>query len=256
MNHKELKRILGELAAGKIGAAEAEEQIGKLHGLMVGDVNLDTDRESRTGVPEVIYAEGKEPETLVQLARHAKSTKSRLLMTRLGSENHRLLGLNKASPDEYHSRGRIAIWWGEQGAPQPAGKLVILTAGTTDGEVADEAYHTARFLGLDVVMHGDVGVAGLHRLLQRLDDLRTAQCIIAIAGMEGALPSVVAGLVRAPVVAVPTSVGYGAAFGGITALLAMLNSCSGGVGVVNIDNGFGAALLAYRIIRAGDMKQT
>jgi NCAIR mutase (PurE)-related protein len=233
MNHKELK------------------QIAALQMLAVGDVTLDTDRESRTGVPEVIYAEGKNPDTLVQLARHAKSTKSRLLMTRLHAENNRLLGLNKASPDEYHTQGHIAIWWGEQGAPKPEGRLVILTAGTTDGAVADEAYHAACFLGLDVVLHGDVGVAGIHRLLQRLDDIKTAQCIIAIAGMEGALPSVVAGLVRAPVVAVPTSVGYGAAFGGITALLALLNSCSGGVGVVNIDNGFGAALLAYRIIRAG-----
>ena len=254
MDSKELQRILGELAAGRITPAEAEEQIGKLHSIMVGDVNLDTDRECRTGAPEVIYAEGKEPDTLVELARHAHSTKSRLLMTRLNAESYRLLGLHKASPDEYHQHGRVAIWWGEKGVPTPAGRLVIVTAGTTDAAVAEEALQTARFLGLDVLLHGDVGVAGLHRLFHRLEDLQTAQCIIAIAGMEGALPSVVAGLVSAPVVAVPTSVGYGAAFGGITALLAMLNSCSGGVGVVNIDNGFGAALLAYRIIRAGKSK--
>jgi pyridinium-3,5-biscarboxylic acid mononucleotide synthase len=255
MDHKELQRILGELTAGKITPAQAETRIAALHTVMVGDVNLDTDRECRTGAPEVIYAEGKEPDTLVELARHAQSTKSRLLMTRLNAEAYRLLGLHKASPDEYHQRGRVAIWWGEKGVPTPAGRLVIVTAGTTDMAVAEEAFQTARFLGLDVVMHGDVGVAGLHRLFHRLEDLQTAQCIIAIAGMEGALPSVVAGLVSAPVVAVPTSVGYGAAFGGITALLAMLNSCSGGVGVVNIDNGFGAALLAYRVIRAGEKKE-
>ena len=250
MDEKQLKKLLDEVAAGRLSSDEALGALSGFSCLKLAEVTLDTGREHRTGAPEVIYAEGKEAAVLIKLAQMARKEKRRLLMTRLDPSNYAEIERQNMSADEYHPRCRIAIWWGAKKPRLLPGKVLVITAGTTDLGVAEEAYHTARFLGLDVELIGDVGVAGLHRLLEHHEKLKSVACIIAVAGMEGALPSVVAGLVEAPVVAVPTSVGYGAAFGGITALLAMLNSCSGGVGVVNIDNGFGGALLAFKIVRA------
>lgn len=256
MDEKTVKALLEKLASGEKTVEQAWDELAGLGCLRLSGVNLDTGREHRTGAPEVIYAEKKEPATLAHLVRLAREENRRMLMTRLAPDVYHELTENGFFADEYHERARIAIWWGAERPRQLSGNLAIVTAGSTDLPVAEEALYTAQFLGLSARIYDDVGVAGLHRMLYHLEELRDATCIIAVAGMEGALPSVLAGLVEAPLVAVPTSVGYGASFGGITALLAMLNGCAGGVGVVNIDNGFGAALLAFKIIRAATRQKS
>lgn len=206
---------------------------------------LDLDRTARRGYPEAVYCEGKTPEQVAAIAAEVGSNGVRTLFTR-ASPAHAKAVLTSLPDAWYAEDARLLAWPGEPAEPA-GGAVLVLAAGTSDLPVAREALLTARYLGRRADLVVDVGVAGLHRVLGRLDQLRSARAIVVVAGMDGALPSVVAGLVAAPVVAVPTSVGYGAAFEGIAPLLTMLNSCAPGVAVVNIDNGYGAGHLAAQI---------
>lgn len=207
--------------------------------------DLDLDRTARRGYPEAVYCAGKSAEQVRLIAAGVREAGMRTLFTRV--EDSHLDALLGELPDVGHDPEARLAWWPSD-FPEPTGRLVVVAcAGTSDLPVAREAWLTTRFLGRDAELVVDVGVAGLHRVLRRLDLLRSAGCIVVVAGMDGALPSVVAGLVSAPVVACPTSVGYGAAFDGLAALLAMLNACAPGVAVVNIDNGYGAGHLAAQI---------
>lgn len=206
---------------------------------------LDFDRAQRRGYSEAVYCESKSPEQLRLIAAAVRDRSARTLFTRAGREQAE--AVLEILPDAGHDPGARLLWWPAT-LPGPVGGLVVVAcAGTSDLPVAREALHVARFLGRRAELVADVGVAGLHRILGHLDLLREASAVVVVAGMDGALPSVVAGLVAAPVIAVPTSVGYGAAFGGIAPLLTMLNSCAPGVAVVNIDNGYGGGHLAAQI---------
>ncbi len=210
---------------------------------------LDTHRRLRTGACEVIYGEGKSAEQISCILKELYSTgEKNVLITRLSKEK-----AEKIPGIAYHESARIGIF-GEREKISGAGRIAVVTAGTSDIPVAEEAALTAEFLGNEVQRIYDVGVAGLHRLLSHLDEIMSANVVIAIAGMEGALASVVGGLCDCPVIAVPTSIGYGAAFEGMAALLSMMNSCASGVSVVNIDNGFGAGYLASMINHMGAKK--
>ncbi|HEX6971529.1 MAG TPA: nickel pincer cofactor biosynthesis protein LarB [Limnochordia bacterium] len=216
--------------------------------LDLGFARLDLERAARLGHAEVVYAAGKTPEQLAEiLAGLAEASDRPVLATRASPEA--FAAVRRAVPQaEYHPLPR-AIVVAAHKAPPPVGRIAVVSAGTADLPVAEEAALTAELLGSRVERIWDVGVAGLHRLLRRLEEIRRANVVIVVAGMEGALPSVVGGLVDAPLIAVPTSVGYGANFGGLSSLLAMLTSCAPGIVVVNIDNGFGAAVAAHRINR-------
>ena len=208
-------------------------------------VNLDLDREARRGYPEAVFCEGKTTDQVCAIAQELARQGARTLFTRI--DPAAADAVRTLLPDAGYDPLARLMWWPSE-FPDPSGKTVVVAcAGTSDLPVAREAYLTARYLGRSAELLVDVGVAGLHRILSHLDFLRSAGTIIVVAGMDGALPSVVAGLVSCPVVAVPTSVGYGAAFDGLAALLSMLNSCSPGVAVVNIDNGYGAGHLAAQI---------
>jgi NCAIR mutase (PurE)-related protein len=211
---------------------------------LLGFARIDRDRASRQGFPEVVFGQGKTNDEIAAIA-HAIVTRGHtLLVTRASSDAHAEVA--KLVPDaRYHAKARIIER--RMDIPRGQGVILVAAAGTSDIPVAEEAAISAEVMGNDVDRLYDVGVAGLHRLLAEHPRVRAARVVIVVAGMEGALASVVGGLVRVPVVAVPTSVGYGASFGGLAALLAMLNSCAAGVAVVNIDNGFGAATLASRI---------
>ncbi|MCR4798127.1 MAG: nickel pincer cofactor biosynthesis protein LarB [Lachnospiraceae bacterium] len=213
----------------------------------IGYANIDLSREKRSGAPEVIYGAGKTAAQIIGIL-HAMRQNGieSVLATRVDAEKAALIKNEFHHDFIYHEDAAIGIL-GTVKKPDGVGKIAVLAAGTSDLKVAEEAALTAEYLGNEVLRLYDVGVAGLHRLLARKDELLQARVVIAVAGMEGALASVVGGLVSVPVIAVPTSVGYGASFGGISALLAMLNSCASGVSVVNIDNGFGAAYQASLI---------
>ncbi len=207
--------------------------------------DLDLDRTERRGYPEAVYCEGKTPDQLRTIAAALREKDARTIFTRADAE--RATVILDVLPDAGHDPGSRLLWW-PAAPPAPSGGLVVgAAAGTSDLPVAREARRTAELLGRRTELVADVGVAGLHRVLRRLDLLRSAAVVVVVAGMDGALPSVVAGLVSAPVVAVPTSVGYGASFDGLAALLTMLNACAPGVAVVNIDNGYGAGHLAAKI---------
>jgi pyridinium-3,5-biscarboxylic acid mononucleotide synthase len=214
---------------------------------LAGLAELDDDRVRRRGYPEAIYCEGKTPDQVRRIAESLaqQSDRSVSLFTRAGAGH--AAAVRAALPDSFHDRQARLLAWPPEPPPVTGGRVVVVAAGTSDLPVAREAQLTARYLGRATELVVDVGVAGLHRIVSRLDLLRSARVVVVVAGMDGALPSVVAGLVSAPVVAVPTSVGYGAAFEGLAALLAMLNACAPGVGVVNIDNGYGAGHLAAQI---------
>ncbi|NLM74710.1 MAG: nickel pincer cofactor biosynthesis protein LarB [Clostridiaceae bacterium] len=202
-------------------------------------------RKIRQGAAEVIYGQGKTAEQIIGIINAMKENQQEnILITRLSEEKAEKI--SSVFPIEYHARARIGIS-GTRPEPDGIGKIVVATGGTSDIPVAEEAAITAEFLGNEVTRLYDVGVAGLHRLLSHMDEIMSASVIIAVAGMEGALASVIGGLADCPVIAVPTSIGYGASFNGLSALLSMLNSCSSGVSVVNIDNGFGAGYLASMI---------
>ncbi|MEV6849862.1 nickel pincer cofactor biosynthesis protein LarB [Actinoplanes sp. NPDC051411] len=207
---------------------------------------LDLGRTARRGYPEAIFCQGKTPGQVAAIAAEVRSRPDVVtLFTRVREEH--VTAVRSQLPDAHHDELAALMAWPPSPPPPTGGPVLVLAAGTSDLPVAREALLTARYLGRDADLIADVGVAGLHRVLSRLDRLRAAHALVVAAGMDGALPSVVAGLVEAPVVAVPTSVGYGAAFGGLAPLLSMLNACAPGVAVVNIDNGYGAGHLAAQI---------
>ena len=248
MNRQELTRLLQSLADGQISVEAGVEQLKQLPFEDLGIAQIDHHRELRQGVPEVVLGESKSSEQLKTIVSAMARRGRNVLVTRLDGEKGTTLG-NQFPEGEYDCTGRTFCLIQQKVENSGRGKILVICAGTSDLPVAREAVTTARMLGNDVAELVDVGVAGIHRLLARQELLQQAEVLIVIAGMEGALPSVVGGLVAKPVIAVPTSVGYGTAFAGITALLGMLNSCASGVTVVNIDNGFGAAFAANRINR-------
>ena len=246
MDSRELDELLGSVAAGRTGVAEAHEKIAMAPIRDIGYATLDTSRELRQGQGEVVYGAGKTAGQIAGIVRALTGAgQRRVLVTRLDAEKNdevqRLLSGEEEL--EYDPTSRLGVVGGN--APVTgAGRVVVACAGTSDLPVAEEAARTCEFLGNDVCRLTDVGVAGIHRLLDHADAIASASVVVAVAGMEGALASVVAGIARGPVIAVPTSVGYGASYGGLAALLAMLNSCASGVSVVNVDNGFGAGFQA------------
>jgi pyridinium-3,5-biscarboxylic acid mononucleotide synthase len=243
------------LAAVKSGATSVDEGVARLAAfpaLDLGHSRVDLHRELRCGAPEVIYGAGKTATEVVDIARTLLEHHERLLATRVTPEGG--AALVRAFPrGRWHERSRCFVL--DAPREERSGYVLIVSAGTSDAPVAEEAALTARFFGARVEELVDVGVAGVHRLLAETERLRAADAIVVVAGMEGALPSVVGGLVDRPVIAVPTSVGYGASFGGLAALLAMLNSCAAGVTVVNIDNGFGAGVAAARIQQLAQVRK-
>ena len=241
--------VLERVRAGELTVEDALLQLKKEPFADIGYAKVDLHRSLRQGAAEVIYGAGKTPEQIIGIVETMRANGERaILITRLAPESAEQIAKRFAL--DYHAEARLGII-GEMPEPDGIGKVLIATGGTSDIPVAEEASLTAELLGNEVVRLYDVGVAGLHRLLSHADDVMSATVIIAVAGMEGALASVVGGLADCPVIAVPTSVGYGTAFGGISALLSMLNSCASGVSVVNIDNGFGAGYLASRINHIG-----
>ena len=237
--------ILRQLEEGRLSTEEAAEKIRAAASPALSHTDIDYDSLERTGCPEVIYGAGKTPVQIEEIARNLLDAGQNVLATRLNEDA--LLHLSGAFPEaDMHPEARLMRIISSP-PPQAAGFVGIVSAGTSDQAVAEEAALTAEFLGSRVRRYRDCGVAGLHRLVSHLDSIREATVLVAVAGMEGALPSVLAGLVKAPVIAVPTSVGYGANFRGVTTLLAMMNSCANGVSVVNIDNGFGAGFNAHLI---------
>lgn len=241
-----LNEVLENYKAGSINQEEAISLLRDKGVEDLGFARIDTARQDRTGIPEVIYAEGKTPEQVKQIAERMYRKGIDVLATRATEEM--FSGIKEVIPGAvFNNRAKTIVFHHNHKEEKPGGYIAVVAAGTSDLPVAEEAAETARFLGNKVESVYDVGVAGIHRLFQKIDMIRGARVIIVVAGMEGALPSVVGGLVDKPVIAVPTSVGYGANLGGVTALLAMLNSCAAGISVVNIDNGFGAACQASLI---------
>jgi NCAIR mutase (PurE)-related protein len=251
MDRDRLIDLLQAVNHGSCSVPEALRQLETLPFSLIGDsgaeahTRLDNHRAVRTGFPEVVFCEGKPTSRVAQIASTILSHGDVLLATRANAEQ--FSAVREVAVDaEWHEDARL-ITVDRREIPPREGHVVVATGGTADIPVAEEAAICAEIMGCKVTRLFDVGVAGVHRLLAHADLLRSARAIVAVAGMEGALPSLVAGLVDVPVIAVPTSVGYGANFGGVAALLTMLNSCAGGIGVVNIDNGYGAAVLAARI---------
>jgi NCAIR mutase (PurE)-related protein len=249
MTESELRHILDAVRGGTVDAETAATQIREAFAAApfedLGFARVDTHRHHRQGFPEVILGLGKTPTQIAAVAERIVASGSSLLVTRASKDAWD--AVRAVAPEAtYHETAR-AITLKQQDIAAGNGTVLIACAGTSDLPVAEEAAVTAEIMGNEVDRVYDVGVAGLHRVLHELDRLRRARVLIVVAGMEGALPSVIGGLVRVPVVAVPTSIGYGASYNGIAALLGMLNSCASGVAVVNIDNGFGAACLASRI---------
>lgn len=241
MDEAALRELLGGIASGGIGVEEAVAALRDLPLRDLGHTALDTQRELRTGVPEVIYAAGKSPGQVAAAFAALAESAPFVLATRC--EPAHVAAVRDAVPGARAVPEARAVVL-DRRAPRRGGLVVVASAGTSDGPVAEEAALTAQLLGAEVARCVDIGIAGLHRLVASLELLRRAHVIVAVAGMDGALPSAIAGLVRVPVIAVPTSVGYGAAFSGLAPLLTMLNACAPGVAVVNIDNGFGAGYLA------------
>ena len=236
MDRDAARALLQSVADGSLTPGEALDRFATAPYDALAHSLVDTHRALRTGDPEVVYAEGKTTQQVLDNVAALRASSDRVLVTRCSPEIAEALG----------GTGRTVL----VGAPKdPRGCVAVLAAGTSDGPVAEEAAKTAAAFGAHVTRVDDVGVAGLHRLLEAREVLDTADVLVVVAGMEGALPSVVGGLVGTPMVAVPTSIGYGASFHGLAALLAMLNSCAPGVAVVNIDNGFGAGVFAARVAR-------
>lgn len=248
MTPEQLKKILGEVESGALSADQALERVKHLPFDDLGFARVDHHRELRNGFPEVVFGEGKTPEQIVAISAKIRDAGQNVLVTRISPEGARLL-CERVDGTVHDPVARTATLTVRPPTPETRGSVLVVAAGTTDLPVAEEAARTLEAFGHPHERLYDVGVAGLHRLLANKDLLTSASALIVAAGMEGALPSVVGGLVDRPVIAVPTSVGYGASFGGLAALLGMLNSCAAGVVVVNIDNGFGAAVAAAMINR-------
>jgi NCAIR mutase (PurE)-related protein len=247
MNPKKIEKILSKLNKGQITVSEALESLRTLPYEDLHFAKLDHHRELRKGVPEAIYSPGKTDEQILEIAGRTLARDDEAVFTRMSEQTFKKLKKKFGRDVKWYPQARIATV-GVVKRPSK-GKVLVVTAGTSDIPVAEEAAVTCELLGCKVERLYDVGVAGIHRLTSNLKQFDAADVIIVLAGMEGALPSVVAGLTNKPVIAAPTSVGYGASFGGIAALLGMLSSCSSGIGVVNIDNGFGAGALAAVIVK-------
>ncbi|HJN82333.1 MAG: nickel pincer cofactor biosynthesis protein LarB [Verrucomicrobiota bacterium] len=245
MTPEETSQLLQRFKAGEVDEPEVLRLLCAAPIDDLGFAQVDAHRSLRQGFPEVVFASGKTPHQVAAIAAKVMEREKRVLITRADAE-HAATVCGEFPDAVHHESARCIAVEAKRLAKRP-GTIVVLCAGTSDLPVADEAAVTADFMGNNVTRMNDVGVAGLHRLLAGMPTVREASIIIAVAGMEGALPSVVAGLVHRPVIAVPTSVGYGASFGGVAALLGMLNSCGSGVTVVNIDNGFGAGFAANQI---------
>ncbi len=251
--NSEIKRVLEAVQAGNMSVEDALLKIKVEPFEDIGYAKVDLHRKMRQGAAEVIYGAGKTPEQIVGILDVMKKSGQRtVLITRLSEESAAAVG--QVHSMDYHKDARVGIV-GTPPEPDGLGKILVATGGTSDIPVAEEASLTAQTLGNEVVRLYDVGVAGLHRTLAHLDDIMGASVIVAIAGMEGALASVIGGLADCPVIAVPTSVGYGASLHGLSALLSMLNSCASGISVVNIDNGFGAGYLASMINHMAPKKE-
>lgn len=248
MDKKKLEKLLTDLRENKLSVDTAMDKLKDLPFEDIGVANIDHHRELRRGTPEVIFGQGKKPEDIIAIMNRMYKKDERILVTRLSDEKAEKI-IKEFPESTYYERSKALTLSKKPAEINGRGTILIICAGTSDIPVAEEAAVTAEFMGNEVETVNDVGVAGLHRLLARKEMLLKAEVVIVVAGMEGALPSVVGGLVDKPVIAVPTSIGYGASFGGIAALLGMLNSCASGVTVVNIDNGFGAGYAASVINR-------
>ena len=244
----EVQEILAKVKNGSLSMEEAERLLKRQPFEDLGYAKLDTHRKIRSGFAEVIFCSGKADDHLIRIVGKLYEEEGEVFGTRASEEQYEML--RKIYPElQYDKISRIIKI--EKDGKEKAGKIAVCTAGTADIAVAEEAAQTAEYFGSNVERIYDVGVSGLHRLLSRLDQIQSANCVIAIAGMEGALASVIGGLVDKPVIAVPTSVGYGANMHGLSALLTMINSCANGIAVVNIDNGYGAGYMATQINRLG-----
>jgi NCAIR mutase (PurE)-related protein len=247
MDQEQLKLLLEQVRGGAVAVEDAIERLKTLPFENLGYATVDHHRAIRTGMPEVIFGKGKTPEQVAGIAGKLLERGANVLATRTTPEAFELVRAQFPEAEYFPLSGALRVW--RDRSPRGKGKLVVISAGTTDLPVAHEAVVTAEIMGNEVVQVHDVGVAGIHRLFGNFDKLREARVIVVCAGMEGALPSAVGGLVSCPVIAVPTSVGYGASFHGLAALLGMLNSCASNVSVVNIDNGFGGGYVASLINR-------
>jgi NCAIR mutase (PurE)-related protein len=247
MDRDQLTNLLESVRQGTVKVDEAIERLRHMPYENLGFATLDHHRAIRTGLPEVIFGKGKTTAQVVEIATRLLDRASNVLATRTTAEVYELLARSFPEAEYFPLSGALRVW--RDRTPMGKGKLTVISAGTTDLPVAEEAVVTAEILGNEVVTIHDVGVAGIHRLFGNFDKIKEARVIVVVAGMEGALPSAVGGLVNCPVIAVPTSVGYGASFNGLAALLGMLNSCASNVSVVNIDNGFGGGYVASIINR-------
>ena len=248
MKKEKLSEILKKVAAGQMSPEDAEKELESASVADLGFARLDMDRELRTGYPEAVFCQGKTDEQIAEIVTLLAEKNGNVIATRATKENFEAVRA-KVEDARYLEDARLILV--ERNPLEKAEKTVaVVSAGTADIPVAEEAACVAEMMGNRVERFYDVGVAGIHRLLSCIEDIRKAGAVIVVAGMEGALASVVGGLVERPVIAVPTSVGYGANLGGLSALLSMLNSCANGVGIVNIDNGFGAGYLAAQINRS------
>lgn len=248
MDRDNLKSLLEQVRDGALDIDSAVEKFKHLPFENIGYATIDHHRAIRVGMPEVIFGKGKTPEEIVGIAGHLLERSANVLATRASAEAFELMRQKYPEAEYFPRSGALRVW--RDRTPLGKGLLAVVCAGTTDLPVAEEAAVTAEIMGNDVRQVADVGVAGIHRLFGHMDVIREARVCVVCAGMEGALPSAVGGLVSCPVVAVPTSVGYGASFNGLAALLGMLNSCASNVSVVNIDNGFGGGYVASLINRA------
>ncbi len=246
MNQKELEIILTNVYKNKLSPIDAIKQLQNMPYENIDFAKIDHHRELRSGLPEVIYGQGKSIAQLKKIIQSLKKANSDTLATKISGDTYTKLKTSLPKGAKYNEQAQTLVIRNKK-IKQPVGLITIVTAGTSDIPIAEEAVVTADLLGSRVETIFDVGVAGLHRLLDNIEQIKKARVLIVVAGMEGALASVVGGLVSQPIIAVPTSIGYGASFNGISALLTMLNSCAPGIAVVNIDNGFGAGCMAHRI---------
>jgi len=246
MTNDNLKKILSKVANGSVSIDDARHQLKKISFENIEFANIDHHRSVRKGFPEVIFGEGKTTDQIIGILEKMIQTEDITMVTRINPDKAKTIKKKFKNAQYFED---AALLWIKQKEPAVTGmgKILVISAGTSDIPVAKEAYLTAKAMGNDVASIFDVGVAGIHRLFAHKDEIMKAAVLIVVAGMEGALPSVVAGMVKSPVIAVPTSIGYGTSFGGLTALLGMLNSCSSNIAVVNIDNGFGAGYMASSI---------
>ncbi len=250
MLEPELIELLQEVAAGRRSPEDAAAALRRAGERNHGFARVDTDRDRRTGLPEVIYCPGKTADQVLRIVASIREAGQNVLATRADAALAE--AVLRSVPEAVHHPAARALTLEARPRAAPVGAVAVLSAGTADLPVAEEAALTAEWMGARVTRVFDVGVAGLHRLMNHLPALREQRALVVVAGMEGALPSVVGGLVQRPIVAVPTSVGYGMNLGGVAALLAMLNSCAPGITVVNVDNGFGAGVAAAKINRLGE----